>query len=56
MDTRNVHVERLDAERFMLMPLSTATPTSVKWHHQEGCRILSDEAVCTCVGGVASGR
>lgn len=48
MDTRNIHVERLDRERFMLMPLSTATSTSVKWHHDQACRILSEDATCTC--------
>lgn len=49
MDTKNIHWERIDRERFMLLPLSTATSTSVKWFHDETCRIQTDEATCTCV-------
>ena len=48
MDTRNIHVEPLDKERFMLMPLSTAHSTSVKWFHDESCRIQTQDATCTC--------
>lgn len=52
MNTKNIHVERIDWDRFMLLPLSTANNTSVKWFHDETCRILSDEATCTCTKAV----